>query len=304
MKLAQILFVFRRVGKSLGELFWTHILTSGTMAITLFIFGGFLLLQENFQSLLKGWGSQIQIFAYLEDSRKPEDLKPLLVEVRSYPEVENVRLVSKAEAWKNFKEALGAQSGILEGLSADILPASLEISLRKPHRDRASVHAVTARLRAAQGISEVEYPEEWIEKLSLLMLGVEWAKWVLGGFLFIATLLIVGSTMRLAILARRDEIEIMQMAGASAGLIKAPFVLEGMIQGLTGAALSLVFLWLLFLFLLHAELPASLGILIPRDQFQFLDSEGIAFLLLVGWAMGAGGSLFSLRSFFTTWKGR
>lgn len=301
MKFAQISFVFRRVLKSLRELLWTHILTSGTMAMTLFIFGGFLLIQENLHALLKGWGSQIQIFAYLENSPSPSDFKPLLERIRSYPEVESVRFVSKAEAWENFKKALGAQSGVLDGLQADILPSSLEIGLKRPHRQRSSLESVAQRLRGVRGISEVEYPEEWTEKLSLLVLGVQWAKWVLGGFLFIATLLIVGSTVKLAILARKDEIEIMQLVGAPEALIKTPFVIEGMIQGIVGASLSLLFLWLLFLFL-SVQLPSSFGILVARDQFYFLDSGGISLLLFLGWIMGAGGSLLSLRRFLKTWR--
>ncbi|MBI2985760.1 MAG: ABC transporter permease [Deltaproteobacteria bacterium] len=300
MKVAQLSFVFRRVLKSLRELLWTHILTSGTMAMTLFIFGGFLLIQENLHGLLRGWGSQIQIFAYLEHSLSQADLQSLLGDVRNYPEVESVRFVSKGEAWENFREALGAQSGVLEGLPSDILPSSLEISLKRPYRYRASVAAVAQRLRGMKGISEVEYPEEWIEKLTLLVVGVQWAKWILGGFLFIATLLIVGSTVKLAILARKDEIEIMQLVGAPAGLIKAPFVIEGMIQGVLGASLSLFFLWLLFLFARY-RLPSSLGIFPAHDQLQFLGSEAISLLVFLGWLLGAGGSLFSLRRFLKTW---
>ena len=300
MKLAQALFVFRRVLKSLRELLWTHMLTSGTMAMTLFIFGGFLLIQENLHGLLRGWGSQIQIFAYLENSLSQADLQSVLGQVRSHPEVEGVRFVSKEEAWDNFKKTLGSQSGVLEGLPADILPSSLEITLQKPHRQRASVAGMVQKLRGVKGIVEVEYPEEWIEKLSLLMLGVQSAKWILGGFLFAATLLIVGSTVKLAILARKDEIEIMQLVGASAGLIKAPFVVEGMIQGVVGASLALFFLWLLFLFLSY-HLPASLGIFPSGDQLQFLDSLHISLMILLGWLLGAGGSLFSLRRFLKTW---
>ncbi len=296
MKLTQVLFVFRRAWKSLGELFWTHTLTSGTMAMTLFILGGFLLIQENLQGLLKGWGSQIQLFAYLKDSPSPGGVKPLVDQIRSYPEVESVRFVSKAEAWEEFKKSLGAQSGVIEGLSAEVLPSSLEITLKGPYRNRAAVDNVAGRLRRVGAIGEVEYPHEWIEKFSLLVLGVQWAQWLLGGFLFIATLLIVGSTVKLAILARQDEIEIMQLVGAPPGLIKAPFVLEGMVQGIAGAALALFFLWLLFLFF-SARLPSSFWVFIPRDELHFLAYREISLLLLIGLAMGAGGSLSALRRF-------
>lgn len=302
MKVAQLSFVFHRVVKSLRELVWTHMLTAGTMAVTLFIFGGFLLLQENLQGLLRGWGSQLQIFAYLDDGLASTTFQSLLRQVRSLPEVETARFVSKQEAWETFKKALGAQSGVLDGLESNILPSSLEIALKKQYRQHTSVEELAKRLKRLEGVTDVEYPGEWLEKLSLLMLGIQWTKWILGGFLFIATLLIVGSTVKLAILARRDEIEIMQLVGAPNGLIKAPFVVEGMIQGFAGASLALLLLWLLFLFM-GLRLPSSFGISIPRDQLHFLDLGRVSLLLFLGWAMGAGGSFFSLRRFFRSWAG-
>ena len=299
MRLSQVYFVFQRVLRSLRELLWTHILTSGTMAMTLFVFGGFFLLQENLTGLLRGWSSQLQIFAYFEEGLDRSEIESVQRQVRSYPEVEAVRFVSKKEAWENFKRDLGAQSGVLEGLDANILPSSLEIAVRKSYRQRASVADLAKRLKGVKGIGEVEYPEVWMEKLSLLLLGIQWAKWIFGGFLFMASLFIVGSTVKLAIMAREDEIEIMHLVGATDGMIKAPFVIEGMIQGLVGASFSLLFLWLLFLFL-SVRLPPTLGILIPGDQLRFLDFWQASFLLLLGWLLGAIGSFFSLRRFLGT----
>jgi cell division transport system permease protein len=296
VKLGWISFVFLRVLKSLRELLWTHVLTSGTMAMTLFIFGGFLLIQDNLHTLLKGWGSQIQIFAYLNQGLAAAELQKLTATVRSYPEVESVRFVSREQAWESFKKSMGSQSGLLEGLQAEILPPSLEIVLKVPYRERAPAGDVAKRLRGLAGISQVEYPEEWVEKLGVLVLGVQWAKWIFGGFLFAATLLIVGNTVKLAILARKDEIEIMQLVGAPEGLIQAPFVVEGMIQGIAGASLSLLLLWLLFLFL-GTQLPNFLGIFAVRDQVHFLDVQGMGLMLSLGWLLGACGSLFSLRRF-------
>jgi cell division transport system permease protein len=269
------------------------------MAMTLFVFGGFLLLQENLSGLLKGWSSQLQIFAYIEEGLNRSEIESVQGQVRSYPEVESVRYVSKKEAWEKFKGDLGAQSGVLEGLDAAILPSTLEIAVKRSYRQRASLVDLANRLKSVEGVSEVEYPEVWMEKLSLLLLGVQWAKWIFGGFLFMASLFIVGSTVKLAIMAREDEIEIMQLVGATDGMIKAPFVIEGMIQGLVGAFFSLIFLWLLFFFL-SVRLPSSLGILISGDQLRFLDIWQALFLLLLGWFLGAVGSLFSLRRFLRT----
>jgi len=296
MSLSYVPFVMRRVLGSLRDLLWTHVLTSGTMAMTLFVFGGFLLLQENLDRLFRGWSHQLQVFAYLEEGLQPADLTSLQKLVEAYPEVEGIRFVSKKEAWESFRRDLGSQSGVLEGLNEGLLPSSLEISLKRQFRKRSQVEELANRLKGVRGVGVVEYPQEWIEKLSVLLLAVQWAKWIFGGFLFAASLLIVGSTVKLAIISRKDEIEIMQLVGASNGMIKAPFVIEGMIQGIAGASVSLVLLWVLLNFL-SARLPSSLGILIQQGQLSFLDLWHVSLLILLGWSLGAVGTLFSLRKF-------
>jgi cell division transport system permease protein len=301
VKFAQIGFVGRRVRNSLWELLWSHMLTAGTMAMTLFVFGGFLLLQENLQNMLRGWGNQIQINGYLDKSLDADTVRGLLDRVRGFPEVESVRHISQERAWTDFQAALGSQSAVLDGLPHDVLPASLEITLKADFRDGSIVEAVANRLRQEKGIILVEYPQEWVDRLNLVLLGVEWAKWIFGGGLFMATFFIVGSTVKLAILARRDEIEIMQLVGASEAMIQAPFVLEGMIQGVIGALVSLAGLWLMFQFL-RSEIPAF-GLFGPFNQLQFLNEWQIALMLAIGWVLGAAGSLFSLRRFIKTWSG-
>lgn len=296
MTLSQASFVLRRAFGSLKDLFWTHFLTSGTMAMTLFVFGGFLLLQDNLSRLFSGWSNQLQIFAYLEEGVVGSELQSIRKRLKSYPEVESIRYVSKKEAWENFKKDLGAQSSVLEGLEQGLLPSSMEITVKTQFRERPKLEYLANRLRAEKGISAVEYPEEWIEKLGILLLAVQWAKWIFGGFLFMASLLIVGSTVKLAIMARKEEIEIMQLVGASQGMIKAPFVIEGMIQGMVGASFSILFLWFLLL-VLGARLPSSLGIFLPTGKLHFLDPWHVIYLLSLGWVLGAAGTLFSLRRF-------
>jgi len=296
MTLTLVFFVVRRVLKSLRELFWTHLLTSGIMAMTLFVFGGFLLIQQNLSGFLKGWSDEFKVFAYLSEDVTPARLASIRTLISGYPEVENVRYVSKEDAWNTFEQGLGSQSGILEGLSPNILPASLEIEIDDSARQRQVVTQLAGRLESVPGIQEVEYPETWIEKVRLLIAGIEWVKWILGGFLFLVAFLIVVSTIKLAIMARRDEIEIMQLVGATNGLIKAPFVLEGMIQGVFGACFALVLLRGLFS-LVTADPLAPLSPMIAVDQLVFLRPQESAFILFLGWLLGTGGSILSVKRY-------
>ncbi|MBM2803038.1 MAG: Cell division protein FtsX [Deltaproteobacteria bacterium] len=301
MKLSLLGFVLRRVGNSLHQLLWSHVLTTVTMAVALFVFGAFLLLQINLQQLLKGWGEQIQITAYLIKELSAADAENLRQRLGSLPDVAAIRYTSPAQAWRDFQSALGTQSGLLEGLPRDLLPASFEITLKPTYRDEPVVEDFTERLRKENAIASVEYPKEWVQRLSLIVLAVQWAKWIFGGLMFLATFIIVGSTVKLALVARRDEFEIMQLVGASEELIQAPFVIEGMIQGLTGAVLSVAALWGAFV-LVQGEMPTLAAFLAPRSAPQFLDEWNILLVLAIGLLLGAAGSLFSLRRFIQTWK--
>jgi cell division transport system permease protein len=301
MKVALVGFVLRRVRSNLRQLFWTHVLTAGTMAMTLFVFGGFMLLEINLQQLLKGWGDQIQIIGYLNGGLPSDKVKALIKRVETMPEVEGVRHVSREQAWRDFQAALGSQSGLLEGLPREILPASIEISLKPAQRDVPMVERLAARLKQEHDIASVEYPQEWVERLALAVLTLDWVKWIFGGVLFLATFFIVGSTVKLAVLARKDEVEIMQLVGASQELIQAPFVIEGMIQGVAGATISIIGLWVAYL-LIQKELPAVGGLWAPLDELQFLDLKGLALLLVIGWLLGAVGSAISLRRFVRSWN--
>jgi cell division transport system permease protein len=270
--------------------------------LTLFVFGAFMMLQVNLEQLLSGWGDQIKITAYLGRDVAPAGLQPLLKRIESLPEVQRVRYTSQAQAWRDFRIALGAQSGLIEGLPHDILPASIELSIKSGYRDSSTIEQLAQRLRTEKEIASVEYPQRWVEWLGLIVLAIEWAKWIVGGVLFLATFFIVGNAVKLAIYARRDEVEIMQLVGASPGLIQAPFVLEGMLQGLVGAAASLAALWGVYA-VVGEQTELFTALILPIGHLRFLDLERSMLLLATGWLLGAAGSIFSLRRIVKTWRG-
>jgi cell division transport system permease protein len=301
VKGSQLGLVGQRVCSSLWERLWTHVLTAGTMAIALFVFSAFILVQENLQNLLTGWGDQIQINAYLDKGLGAGEVSLLRDKVQRFPEVERVRHISREQAWKDFRVALGAHSNVLEGLPEDVLPASFEIFVKPAYRDGPVVEALVNRLRKEKGLTTVEYPQEWVDRLSLVVLALQWAKWVLGAILFIAVFFIVRSTVGLAILAQRDEIEVMQLVGATEELIQAPFVVEGLIQGFIGAGLSVLGLWFFVLFF-RDPTPTSIGLFGSLGELQFIDWRSIALILAIGSLLGASGSVFSLRRFMKRWR--
>ena len=301
MSWSQTSFVTRRAWSNLRDLFWSHLLTSGTMAMTLFIFGAVMLVEINLQALLKGWGDNIHLNAYLESGFDDGEAEDLVNRVRALPEVLRVRYISRDQAWQDFSAALGAQSGVLEGLPRDVLPSSLEIAVRPGFRDAPLVEKLAERLKQEKGVRLVEYPRDWIDRLGLLVLAVAWLKWLVAGVMFIITFFIVGGAVQLAVLSRTDEIEIMQLVGASRAMIQAPFVLEGMTQGLVGGMLAVLGLWGAFE-AARAEFAYSSALWGAPNRWLFLDINGILIIVLFGWMLGSAGSFFSLRRFIRTWR--
>jgi cell division transport system permease protein len=183
-----------------------------------------------------------------------------------------------------------------------VLPASFEITLKPAYRDPPQVKELAIRLGKIEGIAAVEYPQEWVDRLNLFVLAVQWTKWALSGILFTATFFIVGSTVRLALLARKEEIEIMQLVGASEELIQAPFVIEGMLQGCIGAGIALLCLWL-FYFFLHEYFVPEMALWGAGLQIRFVGPASIMMIVMIGWLLGGLGSLFSLRRSLRRWRG-
>ena len=177
-----------------------------------------------------------------------------------------------------------------------MLPASLEIKLDRGHRDTDAVTAYVKKLKQIQGISEVQYGEEWVKRFNSFMNLFRLMGALLGSFLTITVLFIVSNTIKLTIYARKDELELLGLVGATRFFIKAPFLIEGIVQGAAGAVISLLaLLGCYFAFLKNADVflginPASAGL-------SFLPATHLAGVVLGGVLLGFIGSATSLKRF-------
>ncbi len=293
-------FVSRRAGHGLRQHCATVALTSLTIALTLSVFGGMLLLQINLQKIARGW-SDVQLTAYLAPSVGAAELAALQSRLQSFAEIERVHHISQDQAWRDFQAALGAQSALLDGLPRDVLPASLEITLRPEFRDAVTMEPLAARLKQQQEITQLDYPQRWVERLGLALSALRWLKWLVAGVLVLASFFIVSNMIRLALLARRDEIALLQWLGASEALIQTPLALEGAVQGLLGGAGGLGLLWGVYRLL--RDDPAGLAELLPAlALIEFLDAMSIALIVAIGILLGASASLFASRGMIRSWK--
>ncbi len=266
-----------------------------TIGVTLMLVGAFGLLLWNMEDLLTGFGDELHVAAYLEDGLSAGDQQELRALIGSVEGVESVRLVSKDEALERFRSGVGRGAALLEGLGENPLPASLEIVLVPERRSQEGLAVVVESVEGLPGITDLASGQTWVEGYLRAVALVRGVGVGLGAILAVATLLIVGNTIRLAIFSRRDELEILSLVGASRGFVSTPFLLEGLIQGAAGGALALALLLGLF----HLVLPGfafGLEFVLGGSQPRFFTSGEALALVSTGAGLGLAGSCAALAA--------
>lgn len=279
----------------------SSVITILTMAVSLFLFAGFILLLQNVSSVIEAAGSSLYASAYFVESATDTEINVLVSELNSNSQVASVSYVSKEQALRQFRAELGEKSGFLEGLNEDNpLPRSVELVFRSSElsseESADGLDDAISELRENPIVDELVFGSEWVDRV----------RDILGAFNFFGMLgvlvmlgivvFLISNTIKLVIYSRRDEISIMQLVGASDMFIKVPFVLGGVLQGFVGAALGLILLKIAFV-ALNFELKNSQVLGVAISEFSFLPTWLVLVIILLGVIVGAFGSLMSLGRF-------
>jgi cell division transport system permease protein len=255
-----------------------------TIGVTLVLVGAFALLLQNMEELLDQFGDDLHVTDYLESDVSGEALRALENRVREIPGVEDVEALSQDEALERFRASVGSGSALLDGLDVNPLPASLEISLRDDRRSAEGMEAVANAIEGLAGVESLSAGRDWVEGYLRAVALVRGVGVGLGIILALATLLIVANTIRLGVFARRDELEILSLVGASRSFVQAPFLLEGVLQGAAGGAIALGLLYALFRLVLPG-FEFGLELLVGSAPRFFSSSEA---LIVIGGGAGLG----------------
>ena len=217
-----------------------------TIGVSLVLVGAFQLLLRNMEELLDDFGDDLHVTAYLEDglgAGEQQKLEELILTVEG---VDRVRAVSKADALERFRTGVGRGAALLEGLEENPLPASLEILLVPERRSPEGMRIVAESIEGLPGIADLASGQDWVDGYLRAIALVHGTGIGLGLILAFATLLIVTNTIRLAVFARRDELEILWLVGASRSFMNTPFLLEGFVQGAVGGTVAVALLYGIF----------------------------------------------------------
>lgn len=266
-------------------------MTIGVIGITLALPTGLYLLLANLERMSQGWDAGGQISLFLQRDTSDAAAERLADRVRRMRGVARVDYISRAQALAEFKRTSGFGDA-LNLLDENPLPPVLTVHPTKAAAPEA-VRALYRDLRALDAVESAQLDLEWVQRLHAMLAIAERAVWVLAGLLGLAVLLTVGNTIRLAVMNRRDEIEVMKLMGGTNTFIRRPFLYAGFIQGLLGAALtwSIVALVLALLAAPIAELATLYG---SDLRVEGLSRRGSAILLAGGALLGWLGSRISV----------
>ena len=271
------------------------VLSMATIALALFVLGVFLTVTANFDRLGAEWSRAAELSIYLQDDVSGEERAAVEGLISAGPLVAGYDFVSKELALQRFKATFADLSQTIDSLDGNPLPASYEVKLTPESYVGGALDGLGASLREIRGVSDVRYDRQWLDRLRSTIAVVRGAGLLLGGILALAAALTVANVVRLALQARRDEIEIMQLVGAPMSFIRGPFVMEGVLQGGLGAVLALLALVVAFFSTRGAYLQPAASAL-NLSTVRFLSLGWSAGLLVGGMLVGClGGWLASRR---------
>ncbi len=263
-------------------------LSMATIALALFVLGVFLIVTTNLERLGREWSSSAEMSVYLSDGVTAADRSAVESALAVGEAVAGRVYVSKDDALARFKRTFADLAPGLDGLGDNPLPASYEVRLRAGAD--AAIDSLVARVRALPGVVDVRYDRQWLVRLVTTVDVIRGLGLALGTLLAVAAALTVANVVRLALYARRDELDIMELVGAPQVYIRGPFIVEGTFQGGLGAILALLALSVTF-WVLQARYLVPLAAAINLSAVHFLPWELSMWLIVGGMAVGCLGGL-------------
>lgn len=295
MKFNQWPYFFKQAVRNILTNRIVHGIGLGTMVVSLLIFSMFLLLFVNLNHWVQGWGQTLSMSIYLRDDISEPSRQQITSYLQQYKTAHIKRLITKEAALQELKTNLGTHAGLLDALTQNPLPASIEVTFEQTGSRDTDLKGLKEQLEKMAGVSEVQYSEEWINKFKGIMNMVRLLGIIIIGLLSLGALFIVTNTIKLTIYSRKDEIEILKLVGATDWFVKVPFLLEGTLQGVASGILALFILFLGYLILSAKEV---LFLDLAGLEFIFIPSEYMFVLLLASVLLGLMGSFIAIGRFF------
>ena len=294
----KLLYHLKTTGQNIKEHRSMVVMSLAAVGFTLLLLASYLLLLSNLQTIGERLGKELQIALYLEKGLSGKKRVQVQEAVMAREEVESVEYCSSQAALKSLEKAMGEAAHVLEGLPENPLPASLEVRLKKPYRNLEAIEKTARVLSSLKGVADVEYGGGWMKRFFAFVRILRWLALSLGVLLLFASVIVISSTLTLGFYARKEEIEILRLVGATETYIRFPFFLESLLQGVGGAVLALVLLWVLYQGF-RINTGTSWSLFAGWVQLHFLSVPLTITLIFLGAVIGVISSWVSFSRFTT-----
>jgi len=295
MVMASSAYYVREAVTSLRRGGASNVLAVATIGLALFVFGAFLLVTSSLDRVMAGWSASAEMSVYLRDDASAEQREAIEATLGGNALVERRDFVSKADATRRFRRDFPDLAAAADSLAANPLPASYELRLRaKDIVAGSEVERLAQSMAQMAGVSDVRYDRQWLDRLARVAGALRLIGFALAAALAVAAGLTTASVVRLALMGRRDEVEIMTLVGAPLTAIRGPFILEGVLQGGLGATIALIGLRIAYQLVrvrLLADIPGLDAATIP-----FLSPAALIAIVGGGVAVGCVGGLIATRA--------
>jgi len=281
----------RRAKRGLRREWRLHVLSVFSLSVAFVCLAAALLVVTNLQAVEKRWAHAGRASIYLKDDATTADVQQLKDALSKVQGVTTVHYISSGQARENFMTS-DDPNGVLAALPAEAFPASIEIDVASDVTDD-GLTDIVAKLRKLPAVDDVETYQSWTARLARLVRGGVAASAVLAVIVLLSVLAVVGSTMRFALQRRRAEVEVLRLVGATDRFVKAPFVIEGSLQGALGAIGALVLLGALFI-IVHSRLDGELALMLGVEP-SFLPWPVAVGMVALGAMLGAAAASLGLR---------
>lgn len=265
-----------------------------TIAVSVLIAGAVALFLMNANDIMNTWKKGIRVMVYLKPDIPEIKIGELERRIQGMDGVRDVQFISKKEALQRLKNQMKRQPSLLENLEENPLPDAFEIRLKESFQKRNRIEALAERLSSLVQVDDVEYGQIWLGRFMSIINLFRLTGYAMGGLFFLAAVFIVANTIRLVLYSRREEVEIMRLVGATDGFIKAPFYIEGLVQGALGGMIGLAVLFVIFLLV---SLNVEQGLTAGLFTIRFLSPGASCGILVCSMFVGCLGCYLSLKQF-------
>lgn len=285
-------YFVREAGSNLARNFLMFVAAAVAVAISLSLFGAVLLFQRIVSNVTTQWQNDVVMNVFLKDdaAANPADVKRISEELQGYKEVKGVTYVTKNEAYDEFRSMFGNQPELVESVTPETLPASFRVSLN----DNDTLETVQERIRTISGVDEVNSAVEQVKSIQRVLTYLQWGVMVAGIVLLVSSIVLISNTIRLAIFARRKEIAIMKLVGATNWFIRWPFLLEGAAAGVVGVGLAVALTFLIRYLLTGWESIRFVPLNIPLGYMLWPVTIVLVFVAML---ISIGGTAWALRRY-------